>query len=216
MSIPTTPPAQPGWFADPAGSQLNRWWDGSRWTDNVQAPYQVGGIIERAPEGTSPSTVQIWLIVGLFALQQVAALYYLATIDLAGIFVAYSNAMRDASDPTSVLAIYGYVFTPGYVALLLLSLVSYAATIVLAYFDSKTLASRGVVKPFHWALTFVPSYGSIIYVIGRSVVARRRTGSGLAPLWAYIVVFVVGFIASFVVSLAAAGSMMDDFSRMGG
>ena len=214
MSTPSTPQVPPGWFADPAGSELNRWWDGSQWTEHVQAPYQAGGVVSRAPEGTSPSTVQIWLIVGLFALQLLAGLFYLGTFDFAGYLAASNSAVLDSTDPTSALAIYGYIFTPGYAALLLLSAVAYVGTIVLAYFDGKALEARGVSKPFHWALAFIPSYGSLVYVIGRSVVARRRTGTGLAPLWAYIVIFVVGIVASFVVTFAAIGSMMDELSRM--
>ena len=36
--MPQAPP--PGWYADPQGTG-QRWWDGSRWTDHVQAPQQA-------------------------------------------------------------------------------------------------------------------------------------------------------------------------------
>jgi hypothetical protein len=31
----------PGWYPDPAGGAGKRWWDGSRWTDNIQEPEPV-------------------------------------------------------------------------------------------------------------------------------------------------------------------------------
>lgn len=31
---PTGPP--PGWYADPNGAPVQRWWDGTRWTEHTQ------------------------------------------------------------------------------------------------------------------------------------------------------------------------------------
>ncbi|MFH6779358.1 DUF2510 domain-containing protein, partial [Clavibacter michiganensis] len=30
-----TPSTPAGWYADPAGSDRLRWWDGTRWTDHL-------------------------------------------------------------------------------------------------------------------------------------------------------------------------------------
>ncbi|MBA3420093.1 MAG: DUF2510 domain-containing protein [Geodermatophilaceae bacterium] len=32
---------QPGWYADPAGTPWQRWWDGQQWTEHTQPPPQV-------------------------------------------------------------------------------------------------------------------------------------------------------------------------------
>ena len=40
--------AQAGWYDD--GSGTKRWWDGARWTDDVQAPPDAAG----GPPGSSP------------------------------------------------------------------------------------------------------------------------------------------------------------------
>ena len=196
----------PGWYPDSSTAGQLRWWDGTQWTDRTQTPYTTGpGGGLAGPSATATNTTQIWAIVGIFALQLVVTLAFLATFDWTGYIAASAN-------PSSPLDVYGYLFTPGYIATLVTSFVVYGATAALAYFDSKQLAQRGVQRPFHWALSFIPSYGSMVYVIGRSVVVRRRTGGGLGPLWAYIAVFVVGTIASLVVVFSSMASMFDAVS----
>lgn len=41
--------ARAGWYDD--GSGTKRWWDGARWTDDVQAPPEAAG----GPPGSSPA-----------------------------------------------------------------------------------------------------------------------------------------------------------------
>jgi len=196
----------PGWYPDPSGAPQQRWWDGVQWIDRTQTPYTTGpGAAMTAPPATATNTTQIWAIVGIFALQLVVTLAFLATFDWNGYISASVN-------PSSPLDVYGYLLTPGYLATQVLAFVVYGGTVALAYFDSKQLAARGVERPFQWALAFIPSYGSMVYIIGRSVVVRRRTGGGLGPLWAYIAVFVVGTIASLVVVFSSMASMFDAIS----
>lgn len=50
---PSTPPPQPppaGWYSDPDGASLLRWWDGERWTEHVSAS-------EPPSEGQPPAGV---------------------------------------------------------------------------------------------------------------------------------------------------------------
>src|SRR5206468_9638315 len=51
--------------------------------------------------------------------------------------------------------------------------------VVLAFLDRRILLRRGIVRPFHWVWSVLP----LVYLIGRSVVLRRRVGRGSAPLW---------------------------------
>jgi hypothetical protein len=211
----TTPAA--GWYPDPAGTPRTRWWDGTRWTENYSAPAAqtaatpwstptgtdsqaptVGGGAPsgypsmqpygaapalKAPEGTSPSTPFIWLLAVLPLVTLALSIAQLATID---------------SLVESALAADGAVYTPLDLANYGVSLLLAAATVVLAYFDARTLAARGVPRPFHWAWSFFALLSAPVYMIGRSVVVRRRVGSGLAPMFVNLSLLLVGFIIGIV------------------
>lgn len=200
-----------GWYPDANTPGQMRWWDGAQWTDRVQAPYSATtayGATAGSAAGAATGTWQVWTINGLFALQLVVSLLYIATIDW-GAYMAYS-ANPTPGDVDALFA----MFNIGYFATLLVSFLAYGGSVALAYFDVKELASRGVERPFHWAWNFIPSYGTTVYIIGRSVVVRRRTGGGLAPLWGYIVLFVVGMIASVFATMAMMGSMLSELSTL--
>jgi len=49
------------------------------------------------------------------------------------------------------------------------------------------------VRPFHWAWAFLYSG---VYIIGRSIIVQRRIGRGLAPIWAWVAMSVLGLIVS--------------------
>ncbi|WP_201423156.1 hypothetical protein, partial [Xanthomonas perforans] len=70
------------------------------------------------------------------------------------------------------------------------SIVVSALTVLFAFLDWRQLRARGVDRPFHWAFSFfVLVIGSgLVYIIGRGVILRRRTGSGLGPIWAAVAV----------------------------
>lgn len=40
MTTPITPPTPPGWYPDPQGGPHLRWFNGTQWTDQYQAPAQ--------------------------------------------------------------------------------------------------------------------------------------------------------------------------------
>ncbi|MEZ3155442.1 DUF2510 domain-containing protein [Microbacterium sp. BWR-S6Y] len=79
----------------------------------------------------------------------------------------------------------------------LVSVVSYAVTVLFAFLDWRQLRARGVERPFHWAWSFfvVIISSGLVYVIGRAIILRKRTRGGLAPMWVAIAVNVVSLIA---------------------
>lgn len=139
----------------------------------------------KAPPGTDPNTPWIWLIV------------FVPLLPSLGLFFIDWSGFVDSllADPTG-LGAYSFIFSPGYLALTALGWISTGLIIWFAYLDWRELQRRGVPQPFHWAwifLTFVISYA--VYTIGRSVVAHRRTGTGLSVMWVTIATIVVGLIA---------------------
>jgi len=203
MSAQGTPPVPAGWYPDPQNPATARYWDGSTWTEHRHHPGQPAPKL-RAPEGTEPNTVWMWVLVVLPLVSVISTLFIPWGQYLSGMLGP------DLTDPSAILdAELAFLTSPLYLAGLAVSFLWYAATIVLAYFDYRTLVARGVPKPFHWALTFIPGYGFYVYVIGRSVVVKSRTDRGLGPLWVTIAIFVLSLVVSFVVSYQLLAQMSD-------
>ncbi|MET4780236.1 DUF2510 domain-containing protein [Glaciihabitans sp. UYNi722] len=186
-----TPSASAGWYPDGDGSPQLRWWNGTQWTEHTHDPAEAASQTPYSLNAAAIPTVGtdkpvynifIWLIV----LLPILSLISLATFDL-------TDYMRQTvSNPTRP----GPVFTGPYLLLSGLGIVIYLVSVLLAYFDRKKLEADGFVRPFHWAWTFL---GGVVYIIGRSVVAYRRTRSrGLWPIWAFAVIWVVSIVINSV------------------
>jgi hypothetical protein len=90
----------------------------------------------------------------------------------------------------------GTPFSGAWIALNLVGVLVYAATVALAWLDWRSLRERGLATPFHWALALL---GLLVYIVGRTVLVRRRFHAGaFAPLAAYIGVVFVTFIGATV------------------
>ncbi len=201
MSDSTTA-VPPGWYPDQNAPGQQRWWDGTRWTEHVQAPYSAAAaaVALKAPEGTKTGTVWIWLIV-LLPLLGLSSFFLIDWADYIDSVMA-SSLTSPTTGYADSLSLYTSV---GYIVSQLLGVVLYGLTVVFAALDVRELKKRGVQQPFHWAFAFLTS---IVYVIGRSVVVKRRTGGGLAPLWVYIVETVVFFIVTVVFTVLLTNYMM--------
>lgn len=153
----------------------------------------------RAPEGTDPYTIWIWLIVAIPIVQTIPLFF----IDWSGLITS------SLADPTG-LGVYSMIFSPAYIALTVVGWVGTGLMIWFAYLDWRDLQRRGVPQPFHWAwifLTFVVSYA--VYTIGRSIVVSKRTGRGLAPMWATIATFVGGIVVAVWLTVVLTQQIVD-------
>lgn len=205
-STGTDPLPEAGWYPDTPATTRLRWWDGRQWTEHFSdsavqvstAPAYSMAVPARntVPASTPLGTVFIWILV-LLPLVSLAQYF---TVDFRQLGI---DAMRNAGTPGASLAIYS---NPAYLITQLVGLVVYGLTVVLAFFDWRTLKLRGVERPFFWAWQFL----SPVYVIGRSVVVHRRAGRGLAPLWVYIGVVVVGFVVGGIIFSQMMSAMMQN------
>lgn len=191
----TTPAA---WYPDPQVPGQKRWWDGQRWTEhtNGDTVHAARGQAPALAPGVKTGTAWIWLIV----LLPILSFIPLLTIDWA----TYVRVAAIA--PTSPAGQLGLLASPGYLITVVLSVLLSAITVVLAFLDTRELTRRGIVGPFHWAFAFI---GGTVYVIGRSVIVKRRTGGGLAPLWAQIGVILLSFVVAILISAMIVETVLD-------
>jgi hypothetical protein len=184
-----------GWFPDPSGGPAQRWWDGTQWTDHTSNPYAPATVLT-APAGTRVYNVWIWLVIFL----PYVTLPFLFSADFSQFFdnIDYSN-------PNSSQQVQLQMFTsPVFLLLSVGGWVVSAAVVLCAWLDWRWLKAAGVPKPFHWAFAFINLAGYPVYAIGRAIVTRRRTGTGLAVLW----VTIASIVVSFIISIAWVASFM--------
>lgn len=206
-----TPSVPAGWYPDPAGTPRQRWWDGTSWTENytepatASQPYTPNAAAEaaQAPAGVTVYTPFIWLI----ALLPLVPLLALLTVDWGSMF------RFDPNDPASAAAAsLGLFVSPGYLIALFGGFAVYGLNVFFAFRDYTYLASAGIVRPFHWAWTFL---SSVVYVIGRSVVVGRRTGGqGKAPMWVAIGSVALSFIFSIIITIQMFAGMAESISNL--
>ena len=184
-----TTSASAGWYPVGDGSHQLRWWDGTQWTEHThdaagasQTPYSLAAAFPIVSADKPVYNPFIWLI----TLLPLLSIVVLATFDMNAYM---QEVMSDPTGPGAVLYGPDLLLTG-------LGFVSYFASVLLAYFDGKKLATDGFVRPFHWAWTFL---GAVVYIIGRSVVVFRRSGGrGLWPIWVHAAIILLSVVVSAV------------------
>lgn len=154
--------------------------------------------IPAAPAGTKTNTLWIWLVVVLPMVQLIPLL-----------FIDWSSLV---SSPSSASTSLNLITSPAYLLATLGGWVIYALCALCAYLDWKQLKAAGVPQPFHFAWVFL---SSLVYVIGRSVVVKRRTGSGTAPMWAAIASLVLSFAVAIYITVTVIAATLATFTPYG-
>lgn len=202
-----TPAALPaGWYPDHSTPGLMRWWDGAAWTEHTAA---AGATSAQGrpllPTDRPIYSPFIWVIVLLPLLSYVTLFAW--TPDF--------SALESASATSGRISPFA-IYTPGYFLIVGVGFLVFGLTVVLAWRDNVWLKRQGVVRPFHWAFAFIGSAGSLVYVIGRSVIVRQvAQPRGLAPVWAAIGVFVAGLIIAGLWAAALTAQMVSQLPGLG-
>ncbi|MDN3497279.1 DUF2510 domain-containing protein [Planococcus sp. APC 4015] len=192
-----------GWYPDPSTPGVQRYWDGQAWSAGVaghRSPYEL-----KAPAGTDPNTVWIWLVV----LLPLAPMLFALFIPWGSLFEFDPYATDPSAAMQASLAPYT---SPVFILSNVVSYAVYGLCIFFAYRDHRELLARGVPRPFHWAWAFL----NPVYSIGRSVVVKRRTGRGLGPLWVAIATMVLSVVVAIVISVVAFAAVFDMMRTMPG
>jgi hypothetical protein len=206
-SNPAARAAAAGWYPVEGTAQL-RWWDGTQWTEYTKEtaathPYVPAAQL-KAPDGTKTNTVWAF-IVGLLPLLTLALL----PAYVSSVAASMANISRNPADAAQLQS--SALFSPAYFAFVGVSFLTYALSVVFGYLDWRELKARGVPLPFHWAWGFLEA--PLVYIIGRTVVVRRRARGSFAPLWVMIIATVVIFVGSLVVSLTALAPVFGEIAR---
>jgi len=185
--------AAAGWYPDPTGAPGSRWWDGTQWTGHTLAPPVAPRPVDVPPRPVDvpTNTVWIWLVIAASTLPLASLLF----LDPSDYVAATMNAASDAE--TAFAASVAWMLQC--LTIGLVSWVFVGAAILFSWLDWRELRRRGVPVPFHWAwaLLALAGAGLAVYVIGRTVVLRRRTvAGGWAPLWVWIGTLVLAVIVA--------------------
>ena len=208
MTDPVPPAA--GWYPDPHGSGALRWWDGSRWGDQL-APAAPSPYVAPSPYGPPPRrplapgtpvyTVWIWLV----AVAPVVSGLLLFLLRPQPMFRAAPGGSGVVlTDPLALLG------GPMYFVVAALGWAITAAVVVFSWLDYRELVRRGVERPFHWAWSFL----GIVYPIGRTVIVRKvADGRGLAPLWVAIAGLIVTMILAMVWAIVLTSQILGTLAQ---
>lgn len=212
-----------GWYPDPTDSTRNRWWDGTQWTENyapaapqaaptapaapsaapgyAAAPqypasayqtYPAAPPVQAAPSAPGADTNTLWIYLAIIASTlPVLSIFFFDWNNYLTAMIALDQGGR-IDDAAASAYIVQWVGT-----ILLITLLSYVllgVSVLFSWLDWRELKKRGVAKPFHWGFAFFALIISIgVYIIGRTVVLKRETGSGLTALWVWIGSVVLSF-----------------------
>lgn len=200
--------APAGWYPDPGQPGAVRWWDGSRWATATAPVWPASAPpVPRGPSapGADTNTLWVYLMIAVTTLPTLGL--FLVDWGSLGDLIAYSEG--NASGGVIAFEATGWVMR-----IVLISLFSYVCigvSILFAWLDWRELGRRGVARPFHWGYAFFALLvGIIVYIIGRTVVLTRETGSGMTALW----VWIGATVATMVVSVWWSVWAMDQVMRV--
>jgi hypothetical protein len=203
---PVTPAIPAGWYSDPAGSIGTRWWDGTGWTDHLQAASQAAPTFTPAPitppAMTSPvvekpyvpfqsaTSVAPATVTGVAYTRSVWWISFQPLWGLASQVILYSTITAFGPVPGTLLVI-GFV---------VLNLVLWGILVRLAFVDRAGLLAGGNGSAASaWWMLLSP----LVYLVARAQQVKLWEAGAFAPiLWWSLALIVAPGVA--VVGVFAA------------
>ena len=200
---PVQPQQQPGYTQNSGYAQNPGYAQQPAYTQTPGYPQQpaygqtYAPVRPRLADGARIYNVYIWLVVALPFVSLVLLPFYQPHFDV----VATEHGYTSYGNPFGM-------FGPMYFAIVGVGFLAYALSVVFSWLDYRELERIGVVRPFHWAWTFL---SALVYVIGRSVIVRRvAPGRGLAPIWVTIGLYVLSLIVTIAWTVSFVSTMVHD------
>ena len=205
----------PGWYDDPAGSGLQRWWSGISWTEHTHDPAPkpappsvspaddfgyTGGykpmsatpgydqvVIAAGPVGNaSGNTFGVWAIA--LSLFWSYLIYIPASLIVSGLAVA-------GASPLTTLGAFAGLYLGAYAVYI-------ALLFIFAWRDGVALRARGIAAPSPlWMLL-----GQIGYLIARRIVLKRDGVRSNAPGNVFAIPFVLAVVLGLVAVVVAVSN----------
>jgi hypothetical protein len=206
----------PGWYDDPAGSGLQRWWSGIGWTEHTHDPAptpaqpspspadnfgytggykpmsstpgydQVVVTPERRVGSASGNTFGVWAIA--LSLFWSFLIYLPASLIVSGLAIA-------GASPLATLGAFAGLYLGAYA-------VYDALLFFFAWRDRVALRSRGIAAPSPlWLLL-----GQIGYLIARRIVLKRDGVRSNAPGNVFAIPFLLAIVLAIVIAVVAASN----------
>ncbi|MEJ3404621.1 DUF2510 domain-containing protein [Rathayibacter sp. YIM 133350] len=186
-----------GWYPDPSGSGRQRWWNGTSWSEYTDQWTYTGAGSSPVDRDVNTNTPWIWVIVFL----PILGVLPLLTIDWSDYVSAIVRSRSEGYTGSGAL-----MASPGYLISALSGWVIFGIGVWFSYLDRRELTRRGIPRTFHWAWAFL---GAFVYVIGRSVLVRRATGRGLAPMWVAITLAALSLIGGLAFTIWLVSSILN-------
>jgi hypothetical protein len=205
----------PGWYDDPAGSGLQRWWSGIGWTEHTHdpAPKPVAPTPSPAddfgytggykPMSATPGYDQVVVTAGrvgkasgnTFGVWAIAlSLFWSYLIYIPASLIVSGMAVAGAS-PLTTLGAFAGLYLGAYA-------VYVALLFVFAWRDGVALRARGIAAPSPlWMLL-----GQLGYLIARRIVLKRDGVRSNAPGNVFAIPFLLGVVISIVAVVVAVSN----------
>lgn len=194
-------PAAPAPHAAPAYPSYAQAPSAPAYSAPAYPAYPSAPPVAARPSAPGVDTNTIWIYLAILASTlPVFSIFLLDYNNFVATMISLDESGRGGDAEAAAVALQ---WVGGILLITLLSYVLLGVSVLFSWLDYRELKRRGVERPFHWGFAFFALVISIgVYIIGRTVVLKRETGSGLTALWVWIGSIVLSIIITIAWTVA--------------